>query len=136
VIPVCYDHEFSPDLKEVSAQTGRSVEEIIDAHLNTEFYVYMLGFMPGFAYMGDMPDEFSCRRKETPRTKVPLGAVGLALRQTAIYPFESPGGWQIIGRTPMKMFDPTREHASLLNAGDTVRFRKISLDEFRDYQLS
>lgn len=134
VIPVCYDPGFSPDLHEVSAQTGKTIEEIIGTHVNTEFYVYMLGFMPGFAYMGDMPEEFSCGRKEKPRARVPAGSVGLALRQTAIYPFESPGGWQLIGRTPVRMFDPSLGTGSLLRAGDTVRFRRITSSEFSEYQ--
>ncbi len=129
-IPICYDDDFALDLKAVGLQIGKTEEEIINTHLNTEFYVYMLGFMPGFAYMGDMPEAFSCQRKPSPRTHVPAGSVGLASRQTAIYPFESPGGWQIIGRTPLKMFDPTRDEAALLKAGDRVRFIQISRSDF------
>lgn len=131
-IPVCYDPEFSPDLEEVSRQTGKSIDDILDAHLNIEFYVYMLGFMPGFAYMGDMPEELCCQRKSTPRTRVPAESVGLAGTQTGIYPFESPGGWQIIGRTPVKIFDAAKEEPGILRAGDIVKFRKITKEIFID----
>ena len=130
-LPVCYDPEFGPDLDELSTHLGKPVEAIIRAHLETEFYVYMVGFLPGFAYMGDMPEEFNCPRKSSPRTKVPAGSVGLAARQTAIYPFESPGGWQLIGRSPVVMFDPLRERPSLLQAGDHVRFIQIGKEEFQ-----
>ena len=133
IIPVCYDDVFAPDLEEVSVQTSKSIEKIINAHLNTEFYVYMLGFMPGFAYMGDMPEEFRCRRKSTPRTRVPAGSVGLAGTQTAIYPFESPGGWQIIGRTSVTMFAPSRDVSPLVKAGDKIRFKRITRAQFDEF---
>lgn len=129
-VPVCYDPEFGPDLEAVSLHTGKTIEEIIQSHLNTEFYVYMLGFMPGFVYMGDMPEAFFCHRKPVPRTRVPRGSVGLAGLQTAIYPFESPGGWQIIGRTPVVLFDPQKEPPNLFMPGDLVRFKEIGKDEF------
>ncbi|HLF64607.1 MAG TPA: 5-oxoprolinase subunit PxpB [Saprospiraceae bacterium] len=132
-IPICYHNDFALDIKAVSLQIGKTPDEIIKAHLDSEFYVYMLGFMPGFAYMGDMPEEFSCHRKSTPRTRVPAGSVGLSGRQTGIYPFETPGGWQLIGRTPVKMFDPSRENAALLHAGDMVRFKRISLSDFQNH---
>jgi inhibitor of KinA len=131
-IPVCYDAEFGPDLKELSSLLSKSEEDIIKAHLQSDFYVYMVGFLPGFAYMGDMPEAFNCPRKGTPRIKVPAGSVGLAGRQTAVYPFESPGGWQLIGQCPVKMFDVTRDRPSLLQAGDHVKFVQISKQEFED----
>jgi inhibitor of KinA len=129
-IPVCYDDDFALDIKAVSLQTGKAPEEIIRRHLSTEFYVYMLGFMPGFAYLGDMPEDFRCNRKATPRTYVPAGSIGLSGRQVGIYPFETPGGWQLIGRTPLRMFDPARTEAALLKAGDKVRFKQISRSDF------
>ena len=133
-IPVCYDDDYAPDLEEVSLQTGKPVEEIIATHLDTEFYVYMLGFMPGFAYMGDMPEEFFCNRKTQPRTKVPAGSVALSGRQSGIYPFETPGGWQIIGRTPLVMFEPGRTPPALLAAGDKVRFIRVRREEYSSLQ--
>lgn len=129
-IPVCYDGNYAIDLDEVAQQTGKSPEEIIRVHQSTEFYVYMLGFMPGFAYMGDMPDAFFCHRKPEPRTRVPAGSVGLAGLQTAIYPLQSPGGWQIIGRTPVKLFDPALDPPNFLRAGDRVRFTRISKEQY------
>jgi len=129
-IPVCYDGEFGPDLIDVAGQTGKKIEDIIEKHLSTEFYVYMVGFMPGFAYMGDMPPRYACHRKQTPRTRVPPGSVGLSGRQTGIYPFETPGGWQIIGRTPMAMFESRLDQPALLSAGDRVKFVRVSIDEF------
>jgi len=129
-IPVCYDAEMAPDLEEVCNQTGKTIEEIINAHTSTEFYVYMVGFMPGFAYMGDMPGEFYCNRKAQPRTRVPQGSVGLSGLQSGIYPFESPGGWQIIGKTPLKLFDTARTPPALLAMGDSVRFSRVSKTEY------
>lgn len=129
-IPVCYDAEFALDMDAVSIQTGRKEEEIIGMHTSTGFYVYMLGFMPGFAYMGDLPEDYFCQRKPIPRTRVPQGSVGLAGLQTAVYPFETPGGWQIIGRTPIRMFDPNADPPHLLQAGDLVRFERVTKGEF------
>jgi len=130
IIPVCYDAEMAPDLEEVSNQTGKTIEEIINAHTTTEFYVYMVGFMPGFAYMGDMPAEYYCNRKSQPRTRVPQGSVGLSGLQTGIYPFDTPGGWQIIGRAPMTLFDTTRVPPALLAMGDSIRFSRVSTSEY------
>ena len=129
-IPVCYEAEFALDLANLSVQTGRSAEEVVDVHSSTSFYVYMIGFMPGFAYMGDMPEEFSCHRRPVPRTRVPAGSVGLAGRQTAVYPFDSPGGWQIIGRTPLVMFEPGKPEPGVLRGGDFVTFQRISKTQF------
>lgn len=135
VIPVCYEPPFSPDLEEVSQLTSLSPQQIIDIHTKSVFRVYMLGFVAGFAYMGSLPDVLICPRKDTPRLKVPEGAVGLAGKQTGVYPTEAPGGWQIIGQTPLKMFDPLRSETSLLKPGDEVRFRAIGKDEFKIIQL-
>ncbi|WP_422356320.1 5-oxoprolinase subunit PxpB [Roseivirga pacifica] len=134
-IPVCYDGAYAPDMSEVSSLTGCSKQEIIQLHTSHEYHVYMLGFVAGFAYMGTLPEALKSPRKETPRLKVHQGAVGLAGLQTGIYPAEAPGGWQIIGTTPMKMFDPEKEKPNFLEAGDKVNFRAISEDEYKIIQL-
>ncbi len=134
-IPVCYEQPFDMDSNEVCAQTGLNKEELVQVHTDQVFRVYMLGFVAGFAYMGSLPKHLACYRKATPRLSVPKGSVGLAGLQTGIYPTEAPGGWQIIGRTPLNMFDPNREQTSLLKPGDYVKFRSIGLEEFKIIQL-
>jgi KipI family sensor histidine kinase inhibitor len=129
-IPVCYDTSFGLDLKEVSGQTGLSAEEIIKIHTASLYRVFMLGFTPGFPYLGETDARISCSRKETPRQIVPEGSVGLAGRQTGIYPVASPGGWQIIGRTPLKIFNPGSENIFMIWPGDRVLFKSIDLKEF------
>lgn len=129
-IPVCYDEPFAWDLADVVTVTQLSAEEIISLHTSTLFRVYMLGFLPGFVYMGRLPEALQCKRKTTPRLKVPAQAVALAGFQTGIYPSEAPGGWQIIGKTPVKVFDPRLEDPFLFRAGDSVSFRAISRAEF------
>lgn len=130
-IPVCYEGEFAPDMDEVSKITGLSADEIIKLHTEEQYRVYMLGFVAGFAYLGSLPEKLTCPRKQTPRKLVPNGSVGLAGLQTGIYPVDAPGGWQIIGRTPVQMFDTSREDPNLLFAGDKVKFRAVSEDEFK-----
>ncbi|OEK01554.1 hypothetical protein BFP97_08475 [Roseivirga sp. 4D4] len=134
-IPVCYEQPYDLDSDEVCTQTGLSKEELIQVHTDQVFRVYMLGFVAGFAYMGSLPKHLACERKATPRLSVPKGSVGLAGLQTGIYPTEAPGGWQIIGQTPLNMFDPNREQTSLLKPGDYVKFRSIGLEEFKIIQL-
>lgn len=129
-IPVCYDKEFGLDLQEVAGQTGLSAEEIIKVHTASTYRVFMLGFTPGFPYLGETDERIACPRKAVPRQAVPEGSVGLAGRQTGIYPIESPGGWQIIGRTPSKIFNPGSENIFLLRAGDRVQFKAIEREEF------
>jgi inhibitor of KinA len=129
-LPVCYDPEFGPDLQEVSAQTGLSPDEIVKMHKATTYRVFMLGFTPGFPYLGETDERIACQRKSLPRQVVPEGSVGLAGRQTGIYPIESPGGWQIIGRTPLKIFKPDSKDVFLFRAGDLIRFEAISREEF------
>lgn len=129
-IPVCYDAEFALDLEEVMQQTGLSTTEIIELHTSTVFKVYMLGFVAGFAYMGSLPEALKVARKKQPRKLVNEGAVGLAGIQTGIYPTDAPGGWQIIGQCPIKMFDPTRAQPSLLQPGDLVQFKAIDAEAF------
>jgi inhibitor of KinA len=124
-IPVVYGEEYGPDLKWVSRYHGISVEEVIHLHTETVYRVFMIGFSPGFPYLGELPEALETPRKETPRTAVPKGSVGLAQKQTGIYPSPSPGGWQIIGRTPLELFNPSKEPPALLQMGDRVRFRRI-----------
>ena len=121
-IPVRYD---GPDLAELSIATGLSPAEIAKIHSGRTYRVYMLGFLPGFAYMGEIDERIRADRKATPRTKVPAGSVGIAGRQTGVYPLESPGGWQLIGTTSLVLFDPNAEEPALLRAGDEVVFEAI-----------
>ena len=130
-IPVCYDKEFAADIDYVAEQKNISPEEIIRIHTAKTYRVYMLGFLPGFTYMGEVDEQISIPRKPVPQT-VAAGSVGIAGRQTGIYPLISPGGWQIIGRTPLKMFDKNNEQCTLVKAGDTVQFISISKDEFEN----
>lgn len=129
-IPVCYGGDLGPDLEEVAAAHGMRPGEVIAAHSAAEYRVYMIGFMPGFAYLGGLPDELTTPRRAAPRVAVPAGAVGIGGQQTGVYPMLSPGGWNLIGRTPLTMFDATRDEPSLLAAGDRVRFRPIDRATF------
>jgi inhibitor of KinA len=133
-IPVCYAEKFAPDMAALAAQKGLSVREVIQIHTGRTYRVYMLGFLPGFAYMGTVDERISLPRKQDPRSKVLAGAVGIAGNQTGIYPLESPGGWQIIGRTPMQIFNRDKERPVLLQAGDSVNFYSITENEFENYQ--
>ncbi|MTI30760.1 5-oxoprolinase subunit PxpB [Xanthovirga aplysinae] len=129
-IPVCYEDAFGLDFPEVMKQTGLPRQEIIALHTQRQFRVFMLGFLPGFAYLGTLPQTLYCSRMTTPRLRVPAQSVGLAGYQTGIYPSEAPGGWQIIGRTPIKTFDPSKGSPFLLQAGDIVQFHAISVKEY------
>jgi inhibitor of KinA len=131
IVPVVYGEEYGPDLGHVARVHGLTEEQVIRLHSGREYRVYMIGFVAGFPYLGEVADEIATPRLETPRLKVPAGSVGIAERQTGIYPCEAPGGWQIVGRTPLRLFDPQREPPALLKPGDTVEFRSISLDEYR-----
>jgi KipI family sensor histidine kinase inhibitor len=130
MIPVCYGGEFGPDLAEVAAFARATPDEVVALYCATSYRVYMLGFVPGFAYLGSVPDRLGLPRRSTPRLKVPAGSVALAGSQTGIYPRETPGGWNLIGRTPVKPFDARREDPFLLRPGDEVRFVPISVEEF------
>lgn len=130
IIPVCYDEAFAPDLAWVAEHHQTTTDEIIRRHTAHTFTVFMIGFTPGFPYMGVLPDVLESPRKTVPRTSVPAGSVGLAGKQTGIYPYTTPGGWQIIGRTPVALFDPHRERPAWLKAGDRVRFEAISTTDF------
>jgi KipI family sensor histidine kinase inhibitor len=129
-IPTLYGVEFGPDLPFVAEHNGLSMDEVIRIHSGTVYPVYMLGFSPGYAYLGGLPEEIATPRLPTPRTLVPAGSVALAGRQTGVYPIATPGGWRLIGRTPLKLFDPQRDPPTLLRAGDQVRFVPISEEEY------
>jgi KipI family sensor histidine kinase inhibitor len=129
-IPVCYGSDFGPDIPVVAGNTDLSEEQIIALHSSTEYPIYMIGFTPGFCYLGGMDQRLRTPRRKTPRTSVPEGSVGIAESQTGMYPIESPGGWQIIGRTPLRLFAPEGENPFLYKAGDRIRFRPIGRDEF------
>jgi KipI family sensor histidine kinase inhibitor len=134
IIPVCYEEEFAPDLSFIANEKKISKEEVIRTHSSAVYKVYMIGFSPGFPYMGIVNDAIAVPRKTTPRAMVEAGSVGIAGRQTGIYSFNTPGGWQIIGRTPLKLFDITKERPSLLKPGDTVKFQPISSSVFYEQQ--
>ena len=132
-IPVCYGGAYGPDLEAAAANKGLSVQAFIDLHTAGVYQVFMLGFLPGFPYMGWVDKRISLPRLEQPRTEVQAGAVGIAGLQTGIYPMNSPGGWQIIGRTPLKIFDATQTQPCLLEPGDEVRFVSITAEAFEQY---
>jgi KipI family sensor histidine kinase inhibitor len=130
VIPTCYEGEFAPELEKVAANAGISEDEVIRRHCANDCYCYMLGFTPGFAYLGGMDPSLETPRLKEPREKIPAGSVGIAGKQTGIYPIESPGGWNLIGKTPLRMFDPLRNPAIFLEAGMWMRFVRIDRAEF------
>ena len=129
-IPVCYGSEFGPDLAEVCAMRGITEAQAIELHASVEYLVYFLGFVPGFAYLGELPKELVTPRLAAPRKRVPAGSVGIAGNQTGVYPFTTPGGWRLLGRTPIKMFRAESDGLSLLSIGDRVRFAPISVERF------
>ena len=125
-LPICYDTEYGLDLESISRQNKISIEEIIHLHLETSFYVYMMGFLPGFPFMGDLNNKLFTSRLTTPRVLVPANSVAIVEKFCAIYPFESPGGWNIIGKTPTKLFEKNKKNPSLLYPGAQVKFKSIS----------
>lgn len=129
-VPVCYGAEFGPDLARVAAHTGLSVEEVVKRHSKAVYLVHLIGFAPGFPYLGGLPKELETPRHAKPRMTVPPGSVGIGGNQTGIYPLSTPGGWNLIGRTPLKLFRPSDSPPVLMQAGDTVKFRAISVAEF------
>jgi inhibitor of KinA len=129
-IPVCYGGEFGPDLENVAAAHGVKTERVIELHSSQSYHAYFLGFAPGFAYLGDLPEALTTPRLATPRKKVPAGSVGIAGKQTAVYPFATPGGWNLLGRTPLQMFRVDREPMEFVDVGDEVKFQPITREEF------
>ena len=132
-IPVCYDKDLAPDIEILAAQKTLTVEEVIHLHATTTYRVYTLGFLPGFAYMGKVAEKIATPRKASP-VNVATGSVGIAGEQTGIYPYPSPGGWNIIGRTPVPLFDKEKMPPALLQPGDEVTFYPITKDEFENYK--
>lgn len=133
-VPVIYGQEFGPDIEFVASHNNITVDEVIQIHISQDYLIYMLGFTPGFPYLGGMSDEIETPRLETPRNKIPVGSVGIAGKQTGIYPIESPGGWQLIGRTPITLYDPYREPPILMQAGDFIRFVSVGLEDYRQIE--
>ena len=131
-IPVCYDAEFAPDLEEVAKARGLKPRDVVRIHTSRPYHAYFLGFAPGFAYLGDVPDEIVMPRLDVPRKKVPAGSVAIAGKQSAVYPFSTPGGWRLIGRTPFSLFLADRKPMELISIGDEVRFKAISSKEFSE----
>ncbi len=131
-VPVCYDKQFGPDIDDVAKHAGISVEEVIKIHTATPYLVYMLGFQPGFPYLGGLDERIHTPRLETPRIRLEAGSVGIGGGQTGLYPMESPGGWRIIGVTPVRCYNPEREKPIPYMAGDYIKFESISKEEFDD----
>ena len=129
-VPVCYENEFGPDLREVAWHAKLSVEEVVQRHSSATYRVSCVGFTPGFPYLSGLPVELATPRRDSPRKRIPPGSVGIGGTQAGIYPSISPGGWNIIGRTPLRLFDLQRDPPALFHAGDRVRFRRISREEF------
>ncbi|MFC5447551.1 5-oxoprolinase subunit PxpB [Paenibacillus aestuarii] len=133
-IPVCYGGEFGVDLAYVASLNGLSEDEVIEIHASGEYLVYMLGFAPGFPYLGGMDKRIAAPRKMTPRLAIPAGTVGIAGEQTGVYPIETPGGWQLIGRTPLSLFLPKQQPPTLLEAGNRIRFYPITRREYDQWK--
>ena len=130
-IPVCYGGEFGRDLEFVAQHAKLTPQQVIEIHVAADYLVHMIGFAPGFPYLGGMSAKIAAPRRSSPRLKIPAGSVGIAGDQTGIYPLETPGGWQLIGRTPLALFRPQQDPPTLLQAGDIVRFRPITPEQFR-----
>ena len=133
-IPVCYGGEFGPDLENVAAIHGCAAKRVAELHSSQVYHAYFLGFAPGFAYLGDLPEELTTPRLATPRKKVAAGSVAIAGKQTGVYPFETPGGWRLLGRTPLRMFRADREPMALVSVGDEVHFVPITQAEFKSLE--
>lgn len=129
-IPVCYGGEYGPDIENIANHAGLSVDEVIKIHSSRDYLIYMLGFLPGFTYLGGLDERIHTPRLANPRLKIRAGSVGIGGSQTGIYPLESPGGWQLMGMTPVKTYDPEREVPILVEAGDYIRFVPVTEDEY------
>jgi inhibitor of KinA len=133
-IPVCYDSEFALDINRVAEQAQLSASEVVDLHSGSEYRVACNGFVSGFPFLAGLPKNLATPRRDTPRKEIPAGSVGIGGAQTGIYPLRSPGGWNLIGRTPLKLFDPTKDPPTLLCPGDRVRFRAITREQFESFK--
>lgn len=133
-IPVCYGADYGLDLGIVAEHNGMTEDEVINIHSSRDYLVYMIGFAPGFPYIGGMSEQIATPRKESPRLTIPKGSVGIAGMQTGVYPIETPGGWQLIGKTPIEFFRPEDPSPSLLQPGDTIRFYPISKQEYQNWE--
>ncbi len=129
-IPVLYGGEMGPDIQNVAEHNGKTVEEVIQIHTSEEYLIYMIGFIAGFPYLGGMSKEIATPRLKSPRVKIDGGSVGIAGEQTGVYPVDSPGGWQLIGRTPLKLYDAEREKPVLLEAGQYIKFKSVTPEEY------
>ena len=132
VIPVLYGGKYGPDLEDVAKLSGLEVEDVVKIHSSREYLCYTIGFTPGFIYLGEVDERIAVPRLKTPRTRVPRGSVGIAGSLTGVYSIESPGGWRLIGRTPLSLFDPTRDEPMIIKPGDLVVFKPITEDEYRE----
>ena len=130
-IPVCYGGAYGPDIQNIADHAGLSVEEVIDIHTSRDYLIYMLGFLPGFTYLGGLDERIHTPRLANPRIKIAAGSVGIGGSQTGIYPMDSPGGWQLMGMTPVKTYDPEREVPILVEAGDYIRFVRVNEEEYK-----
>jgi inhibitor of KinA len=135
-IPVCYDPSHAPDIEAVAKTVGLSAAEVAALHAGTQYHVYMIGFVPGYPYMGDLPAKLRLPRRLDPRTRVPPGSLAIATGMTAVYPYESPGGWHLIGMSPVRFFDPESAKGALLRPGDAVKFRPVTAEEFSGIRLA
>lgn len=133
-VPVCYDRAFAPDLGDVAVHAALTEDEVVRRHSSAAYRVSCVGFTPGFPYLRGLPEELATPRRATPRTEIPAGSVAIGGAQTGIYPRKSPGGWNVIGRTPLRLFDVRREPPALFQTGDQVRFRQISREEFESFE--
>lgn len=129
-IPVCYGGEYGPDLNTIAEHAGLTPVEVIDIHTSADYLIYMLGFLPGFTYLGGLDERIHTPRLANPRVRIPAGSVGIGGSQTGIYPMDSPGGWQLMGMTPVKTYDPNREIPILVEAGDYIRFVAVDEQEY------
>lgn len=135
-IPVCYAPQFAPDIEDVAKSVDLTTAEVAALHASIQYHVYMIGFVPGYPYMGDLPAKLRLPRRSDPRMRVPPGSLAIATSMTAVYPYESPGGWHLIGTSPVRFFDPESANGALLGPGDAVKFRPVTPEEFSGIRLA